>query len=458
MTNLDTITEKSSTPIKLYLRTHGFVAAVIQKMSSSSKKKLFFYTLFIIFCVILMISRRPGSIFHARFYAEDGQAWYADAYNYSFLSNIFRPDSGFSAFTRPNSGYLLTFQRLLAQIDVLFPLRFAPLFFNICAVAVQTLPLFYILSSRMEVLLPKQWQRVILCVVYVALPNSFEVSLILTNSNWRLALLAIFIVIARRPVTKWQIIADIAIFVTTCLTGPFAIFLLPFIFAKYLTERNKYRLSLLMTSVACSILQMYFIRNSHTKIFARGVLYAAKEIIYVFTGQVIMGSLIGMHNYSYLFRGIWFTLPSLRSASLVLGAIIFGWILIKSNFAMRIMILYGTLIMLGGIISIRPGETTGMILMIFPGTSVRYEFILIFSLFTGLLWIVFVGKNDIMRMLAILLLFVAAFVAVPSDWVFPQIHGYHFYHYVNIFNKARKGTVVKIPIYPNSWKMILIKH
>ena len=273
----------------------------------------------------------------------------------------------------------------------------------------------------MDVLLPKQWQRIILCVTYVALPNSFEVSLILTNSNWRLALLAIFIVIAKRPVTRWQIMADIVIFATTCLTGPFAIFLLPFVLAKYLTEKNRYRLSLLMTSVACSILQMYFIRNSNTKILPNGFIYAAKEVIYVFTGQVIMGSLIGMRNYRYLYRGVWFTQPSIRDACLLLGAILFGWILIKSNFALRAMILYGTLIMLGGIISIRPGETTSMTLMIGPGDSVRYEFILIFSLFTGLLWIIFVGNNNIMKLLAIFLIDFRELLPSTSILVAPSL-------------------------------------
>ena len=310
------------------------------------------------------------------------------------------------------------------------------------------------LSSIFE----KEYQRVILCLVYVAMPNSFEVSLNLTNSNWRLALLSILILIAKTPKTKWQALVDTSIFTMTCLTGPFAIFLLPFALYKLFTERNKFNVSFLSISIVGLIIQGYFVRQSKTTLFPRGIFYAAKELIKVFNGQVIIGAILGMNTYNKIYKYSIWNDKYLQISIFLFGAFLFGWVFFKSNSAIRCLILFGLIIMASGNLSIRPGETSAMSLMTAPGSSVRFEYILIFSFFVSILWLIFNDRNLIMKTIAVALLLLAATIGIPGDWFFPAFSSYDFYHYVAIFNKAKKDSIVSFPIYPEPWKVILIKH
>ena len=46
--------------------------------------------LFLLACAIL-VTQRPEAIFQAQFYAEDGPAWFADAYNSGWWHALFLP-------------------------------------------------------------------------------------------------------------------------------------------------------------------------------------------------------------------------------------------------------------------------------------------------------------------------------------------------------------------------------
>ena len=76
--------------------------------------------------------RRPDALLNAQFWAEDGAFWYADAYNAGPWISLFQPENG----------YFQTISRLVAGISLLFPLRDAPLFFNVAAITIQALPVY----------------------------------------------------------------------------------------------------------------------------------------------------------------------------------------------------------------------------------------------------------------------------------------------------------------------------
>ena len=83
-----------------------------------------------LFCVALVVSRRPDVLFHAQFWAEDGKLWYADAYNLGFLQ----------PFLHPAAGYFDTLPRLAALFAQILPFNLAPLALNCIGIVIQILP------------------------------------------------------------------------------------------------------------------------------------------------------------------------------------------------------------------------------------------------------------------------------------------------------------------------------
>ncbi len=128
-------------------------------------------------------SRRPDALTNPQFYGEDGTIWYAQAYNQGW----------FHVLSVPQAGYLQVLPRLVAGLCMLFPLWFAPLLMNLFGLFFQALPVAYLLSSRCE-----HWgswtTRGALAAAYIAIPNSYEIHMMVTNAQWHVALLACLIV------------------------------------------------------------------------------------------------------------------------------------------------------------------------------------------------------------------------------------------------------------------------
>jgi hypothetical protein len=104
--------------------------------TGSWRRFCFQFALFLL-AFLVAFSHRPDTLLNAQFWAEDGTFWYADAYNLGFHSLIM-----------PEAGYLHTVARLVALFALFFPLSVAPLIMNLCALAVQILPVNVFLSSR----------------------------------------------------------------------------------------------------------------------------------------------------------------------------------------------------------------------------------------------------------------------------------------------------------------------
>ncbi|HEU5341048.1 hypothetical protein, partial [Edaphobacter sp.] len=118
--------------------------------------------IFLAACVIV-ISRRPDSVFHAQFYGEDGAIWFAQAYNWG----PWRP------FYWSYNGYLHLLPRVAAAAALLVPLQHAPLIENLVAISFEALPVNLLLSSRSSAWGTLRF-RIALAAIYLVLPNTGE--------------------------------------------------------------------------------------------------------------------------------------------------------------------------------------------------------------------------------------------------------------------------------------------
>ena len=404
------------------------------------------YILLITGCLFLEISRRVSQLTLPQFWAEDGQVWYADAYNHSFIHNLFLPDNG----------YLLVFERIVAQIVVVFPIRYAPLLFNVTAALAGIVPVVLIVSKRFENLFSKQWQRLVVAFIFIGLPNSWEVSLGITNSNWKFGCAVLLVAISNKPTTKAWRIFDTAIVVISGITGPFAIFILPVLLFRAVKEKNKWILWLSFLSLFTALIQLHYLLESHSKLMPRGILFFLKESVGVFAGQAVFGALIGANGYAHVYPN--FHSFSLQLIVAAIGLAILTFIFIKGIFELKAMILYSLAIMLSGIATIRPTEYLSESFVMAPFSSARYEYILLFTFAVGIFWVVVHEGRVLFRIVFLCLLWMVIFVAIPYDWFYPTMPNKNFNSYVAKFNSSKVGEKVVIPINPSPWKVVLIKH
>src|SRR5262245_65861053 len=134
--------------------------------------------------LLILFLRRPDVLLNAQFYAEDGTRWFAEAYHF-----------GWRCLSIPESGYLQTASRVVALLSLTSPFALAPLVMNLCSLIVQIIPINLFLSSRFNSISLKI--RLVGCVLYLSLPNSFEVHANTTNMQWHLALSGLLILLGK---------------------------------------------------------------------------------------------------------------------------------------------------------------------------------------------------------------------------------------------------------------------
>jgi len=239
----------------------------------------------------IIVLRRPDAILNPQFWAEDGALWYANAYN-----------DGIRSVMISHNGYLQTISRLVAAIAQFLPFEWAPLIFNVVAIFIQILPVNFLLSSRFCALIPNLYNRIFLSILYLALPNSWEIHANLTNAQWHLALL-VFMVIVAEPVNRplWRCF-DTGVVLLSGLSGPFAILLAPIAAIRVWLDRERWFIFLFLLVSASAVVQtlcLLLAWQTRSQMF----LGATPELLVkILSGQVFLGALI-IHGWSHLLNG-----------------------------------------------------------------------------------------------------------------------------------------------------------
>src|SRR5262249_19047224 len=98
----------------------------LRQPSSCSKLSWLGLSCILLFCLLLLILRRPDAFLHPQFWAEDGAFFYLNAYNYG-LGSLLMPYRG--------SGCFYLFQQLAALPSAWMPVVLVPLYFNVITLA-----------------------------------------------------------------------------------------------------------------------------------------------------------------------------------------------------------------------------------------------------------------------------------------------------------------------------------
>ena len=393
----------------------------------------------------LLLTRRPDAFLNPQFWAEDGAFWFAQAYE----------QGAWAPFGIPHSGYLLTIARIAAAIAVAFPLRYAPAIFNLVALVVQLAPLSVLLSARASVLasLPV---RLVLGLLYVCIPNSFEIHMNVTNAQWHLALLFLLVVVLPASESRAWRAFDWLVIVTAGLSGPFSFVMTPIAWVLH----RKGRLSVARASVVtlCAAVQlaaMLFLGGHVREQGPLGVSVGAFSK--VVGGQIVVGSLLGQkalaflnlhpHPARYVFFAL--TLGALLASALVL---LRGSLEHKAFLAFAALILAATLASSTGNVGAPAWPSLG-----YPGMGGRYWFIPMLACLVTLVWLAGSRNSLFLRAPAIVLLLLFPIGAV-LDWRYRPFEDFRWGEHAAVVESSPPGTRVTVPINPSGWGVILTAH
>jgi len=175
--------------------------------------------------------------------------WNEDLWTFLFEQR----ELGIQSFLVPYAGYFHLFPRLWALFADWLPLYYTPWIYAIGSlVAWLWVSLILVRSS----LFPTPTWGAIAALMIALMPQNTEVVLILTNSQWILAVG--LVVLLANPVTQQVRVDDRVFAIVSGLSGPFSVFLLPFAVCRAwrAAHRRRVRDVLSMIVVACGLIQL----------------------------------------------------------------------------------------------------------------------------------------------------------------------------------------------------------
>jgi hypothetical protein len=391
----------------------------------------------------IVFARRPDALLNPQFFAEDGKIWFADAYNSGWLATLFKP----------HAGYLQTFPRLIAGLALLVPLQFAPFLMNACGAAIQVLPAMILLSKRCAGWGPLHI-RALMAAVYLALPNSREIHVTVTNAQWHLALLACLLLLSAAPRDAFWRIADLTIVILCGLTGPFCFVLTPLAIVFYWKRRERWRLVLAGTMAICTVIQILTLILSHPTRFHDPLGASPQLFVRILAGNVYLAALAG--HWTPLEMNLAF-----YAAIAAIATTLVGYVFFRAGLELRLFLFFSATIFLASIASPITGQHAEPQWWRLRGSlGMRYWFLPTLAFLWCVIWCATSAASRRVRNLGICGAVIMC-IGIAADWRYPAYIDLQFPEYARQFAAATPGTIVTIPLNPvnaSKWAVRLVKQ
>jgi hypothetical protein len=398
------------------------------------------HSLLFLVCLVAIVSRKPDALLNPEFYAEDGKVWYTDAYSAGWLHSL----------SLPFGGYLNTLQRLLAAITLLVPFHSVPLAMNLIGIVVQVLPVNVLLSNRCTTWGPL-YLRLLYALVYIALPNSPEVHIVITNSQFHLALVAFFVATATPPPNVAWKVFDVTVFAIMAVTGPFCFVLLPIVLIFWRRQRDRWHVVLagiLLVLGAVQTAEVFF------------ALSAQRPPVDLGANFPLFVRLLGSRLFLAPLGGTLATrMPFAMLVTITVAAIaLLVYSALKASLPLRLFLMFSAALLAASLA--RPLITNPVapawILMLRYGGANRYWFFPTLAFLWSAIWCTTHRTWIPARAIAICVLLISL-RGVVRNWPINRFFDDHFQMYAAQFEAAQPGEIVTIPIFPPGWYMQLKK-
>lgn len=393
--------------------------------------------------LLILFLRRPDVIIHAQFWAEDGYFWYSQLYNLG-LQSLFSPENG----------YFQTISRLTMILTMPFGIIHAPLISNLITLVIRSLLPMFLFTSRFSFICT--WKKIFLVMYYLLMPNTGEVHGNITNIHWFLALYILLILIAVPANNKKWHIHDFIILVISSLSGPFSVFVIPYILIKFFYCGIKQQYNEIIVLIG-SIIQIFCIVSTSQASRSASTLDASFSLLsQIVSSKIIFGAILNnsITNHFILNNSlICILLFLILSISLFIS-------FIHGKKEIRGIILFVTLMLCASLSKpmISMTEPQWPLFLLIPNAGERYFIISNILFFSYILYLLPnkpIPKLKNRFILCIPLILIG--ITIPFFRISPLPNQHYEQQIIEKYYPAPVGSQVIININPPGWTMQLIK-
>lgn len=212
------------------------------------RRKLIFLLLFV-FCIIFF--RQMDFFLNPRFWAEEGNVYFFDAYI-----------NGFSAIFHAHQNYFSIVPNVSTYISTLLPLEYAPLSTLFFSTMVMLIPAFLIVFSKSKYLAGFFTKIIAILIIYFV-SNTEEVWLNTINSQfWFLIVMFVVLVDDKNNLSKIKYSVFLLIALVSGLSGVPANLIAPVFLAFFILNKSKLDISIFLILFFTSLIQLFFILST----------------------------------------------------------------------------------------------------------------------------------------------------------------------------------------------------
>ncbi|MGS0649146.1 hypothetical protein ACU81Q_16145 [Komagataeibacter melomenusus] len=280
-------------------------------------------------------------------------------------------------------------------------------------------------------------------ILFCLAPNTNEVYVNLTNTQWHLAALSLLILLASNPTSWGERLFDITILVISALSGPFCVLLLPIAAILAVIQRDKSSLLRLFVIASGAIVQAVPIltTTSSTRLDNVPLGASVSALMHLLGGKLILSSLVG-YQAEKLYRT-----PLSLMLDLVAGIIIFQ--AVRLFRPLRYATAFSALVLAASLSHpiVTPEMPQWTAILILRDASGRYFFIPTLVWLATIATVSFAGKG-VPKALAITALTVCILIGIPRDLHIKTQPTPGLHEAMARYDAAPPGTQVSIPVRP----------
>lgn len=395
----------------------------------------------------VLFSRRPDAFLNPQFYAEDGTLWFARAYNIGAFSSLLIPDAGYLQVLATGTGALA----------VLFPVSLAPVVFVIVAALVEAAPAVFLATRRASQLIPGLAPRLALAFAYLALPNVWTNSVVVTYASWRLALVA-FLLLVTRPRGRWGYVLDGCVVALCGLGSPLILFLLPVAILHAVVRPAERSVPFLAAATLTSAVQLWYLSASAGARPSVPLGASVEALGRILVNQTVYALLLGRSGFSAgIERWPWLDYPlSVGVVSVALLSLL-AVVAVRGPYAFRLFLMYAGIVLGATLVSATVTGPTQWESLSHPGAGARYFLFGMLSVVFALGWLA--TRNSLVaRAAGISALAIILFTGVRADWRHHAQPKHDYESFARELESAPPGTVLETPIEPPGWTVKLVKR
>jgi hypothetical protein len=390
----------------------------------------------------LLALRRPDAVLVPQLWAEDGRVFYQEAYAF-----------GWASIARTAGGYLQVLPRLISVLVLPLPLGWVAAIFTALALGARLLPAAVLLSSRGAALIPSPAHRVLVALLWIVIPNSWEIHATLTHVARSFAVASIVVFMSPATSLPWRTF-DLVLIAAVGLSGPWTVLMLPILAVKRMMSRlSEHEAASGVVVIGTAAAQ---IAVGVVGVGARAHGYLGASVLglaRILGGQIVLASIVGPQAWQHIYASQWVDAACALAAAV--GAAVVALAVRRGTVALRLFVAYSVTIVAAALvfpIHARYGIPAWSDLAV-PGNDGRHW---VFGSLALLLCLLTLTRDRVARWFAWPLLYLASFGAL-TGFRYPERENLHFAAHVRRFEAALPCEEVRMPINPQGWTVTLIK-